>query len=180
LRIRTRIFLFSGGVILCLFILLGIKYGWFTWRMLENPPESVGKIIAIRDTSIWIKGSSGKIFFNNNSSACRIDCWVIVSEPPTETILREGTLRRMDTNCSSPLPFIGAIDSMAECRQMQWSMDDSLYVLRFDGKLFGWHFSSGGELSLLSDFFFYCFILAIVIFSIVVIIIWLRKAKKIK
>jgi hypothetical protein len=181
-QIRNKIIIFSGSVVLCLFLLFGWKYGWFKWQQLEKPPEKVAKFIAIKDTSIWIKGSSGKIYFNSNSYACQNDCWVVVTDPPTEAFLQEGRfyIIRKGTTCSYPPPLIGVIDSMAECRWMEYSDQDSLYVLRFDGNLFAWHYDSGQEFSPLVNIPFYFLILAIVIFSLVIVSKWFDKINNLK
>jgi hypothetical protein len=154
-----------------------MKYGWFTWQQLVKPPEKVVKIIAIKNTSIWIKGSSGKIYFNNNASACQNDCWVVVTDPPTESFLLDGLspLGRLNTNYSYPPPLIEVMDSMAECRFEQYGDSDSLYVLRLDGNLFTWHFFSGQEFSVIADIRFYFLIIAIFIFSLVIIGKWFNK-----
>jgi len=164
LRVRI-ILLLSGGFILILLI-IGIKYGWFSnWHTLENPPDRVVKIIAIKGDSIWVKVSSGKIYFNENSYQCQKDCWVITTETPSEQFLQQDEygFKRLGIHCSQPPPLFLVADSMAECRSEYMSVVDSIYVLRFDGSLVSWYFVYG-EYYQMFDCFYVCAILVIMIF----------------
>jgi hypothetical protein len=166
-----------SGTVVCIFLLVGLTNGWFIWHTLEKPPEKVVNIIAIKGYSIWIKGSSGAIYYNETSDECQINCWVMVNEPPAELFLKEYLMDRLSTNCSPVPPLIGAIESMAECRRDTWVDYDSLYVLRWDGKLVSWHFSYGGEYGFLWNFCFSFIYLGMVFYVGVMIDKWIRMSK---
>lgn len=177
-QVKIKIIQLIGSMIVCLIFLIGLKFGWFVWQTVERSPEKVVSIIAIKGSSIWIRGSSKTIYYNEASDKCQKDCWVIVTEPPTEEFLKEFSVDRSITNCSLAPPLLGAIMSMAECRRTIWQDFDSVYVLRFDGNIVSWHFKSGGEWEYLcGELLFICLILAIVIYTVRKVDKWIRMAK---
>ncbi len=174
---KIELILLFCGAIICILIIINMKYGWFIWQTLDKPPDRIVNIIAIKGTSVWVKAASGEIYFNETSDKCQINCWVVTTEIPTQKSLQNGLLQRMNTNCSPAPPLFGVAESMAECRRETWTDYDSIYALRFDSSLVAWHFNSHGEGYIITEWFHNFLLLATIIFFGVNIVKRVRMAK---
>lgn len=140
--------------------------GWFIeWKQIEKPPERATRIVAISGSKVWVKVSSGLIYFNSSSENCQNNCWIKMETAPIEVPLDPGVRTRITQTCVTPPPVLWVMDRADECQIETWSDINSIYVIRPNSNIVAWHHSSGGEYTLVV-FFYYFLIGSIVIFVI--------------
>ena len=115
------------------------------WQPIAPPPEPVARIAALDGASIWVEGISGVFYNNPSSDSCQRDCWVVVAAPPTQPATHIGVDVTLSRTCVGPAPLPIVKQILSECQREQWSDISTAYALRADGRLFAWHFESGGE-----------------------------------
>ncbi len=164
------------GAMLAVLVFLFLTSGWLLgWKAIENPPERANKIVEIDGPMIWISSSTGAVYLNQASDTCSQDCWMQVAEitPDHPT---QGDLGWSPQTCESPPPILGAVQTKAECKVNYWTDENSIYALRFDGKIYAWHYSAGKEWVLV-ELLIVALVGAIIVFLVGLVIFLINRSR---
>jgi len=146
-RMKSRIFALVIipiiGIILGLFLATVISNGWLdsSWHMIEKPPGKVYRFVAVNSFGLWVKNDSGILYYNADTSECKIDCWREVSAVPNLPIVNPNESITNDS-CSLVPPLTGVVARIAQCRitELNWGLHQNyVYALRNDGNIYLWH-----------------------------------------
>jgi hypothetical protein len=139
-RIAALILAAIIGAVLGYLLVTALDNGWFRtkWRMIEKPPGEALHLVALSQDRLWVQVDSGTIYYNENSSTCKSDCWQEVTEIPALPILEPNETTVSSEACAPPLPLSGVTDRISECRITMWVDHNFTFALRKDGTLVLW------------------------------------------
>jgi hypothetical protein len=135
------------GAILGYLLVNALNDGWFKskWQMVEKPPGDAHRLVALSKDSVWVQSDSGTLYYNENSSACKANCWIEVKELPTLPILESPETRVTGEACAPAPPLIRVAARISECRSEMWVDRNFIFALRSDGTLYLWQADIYGE-----------------------------------
>lgn len=128
------------GAILGYLLVNALNDGWFKskWQMVERPPGDVHRLVAISKDSVWVQSASGTLYYNENSSTCKNDCWQEVQELPNLPIVEPYESSVTSGTCAPAPPLIKVAARISECRSQMWVDSNFIFALRNDGSLYLW------------------------------------------
>ena len=128
------------GAILGYLLANAMNNGWFSskWQMIEKPPVDVHLLVAISRDSLWVQSDSGTFYYNENSSICKLGCWIEVQEIPNLPIVEPYEARVTSEACASSPPLSRVIAKISECRIEMWVCRSFTFALRDDGTIYLW------------------------------------------
>ncbi len=131
--------------------------GWLhPWEPVTSPPEKAASILAVNYPKVWVSAQSGTIYSGEIREDCPSACWTLVNAVPPQLARQPGVLERLPYPCIGPSLFLGAVQTLGECQRATWFDYSTVFALRYDGRLFIWRKSSGGEWALLEFLFLTC------------------------
>jgi len=128
------------GAVLGYFLVYALNNGWLKsrWQMIEKPPGTELHLVALSRDSLWVQSATGILYYNENASVCKSDCWVEVPEIPDLPVLAPGETTVTSGACAPALPLSRIVDRLSECRSTMWVDFDFTFALRADGSIYLW------------------------------------------
>jgi hypothetical protein len=128
------------GAVLGYLLVIALTNGWFSsrWQMIEKPPGEALHLVALNQDSLWIQSDSGTLYYNENSSTCKSDCWLEVPEIPALPIVGPNESTVTGEACAPSMPLIGVVERISECRRTMWADYNFTFALRKDGSIYLW------------------------------------------
>lgn len=128
------------GAVLGYVLVYALNNGWFSskWQMIAKPPGEVLHLVALNRDSLWVESATGAIYYNENSTTCKSNCWQEVAEVPTLPIVEPEETAVAGKACAPSLPIGRVSDRISECRSTLWVDYDFTFALRKDGSIYLW------------------------------------------
>jgi len=135
-RAVFRLTLIGAIAGLLLTYVLTFGWPWPQWRPVEKAPQRVSQLLALQRDSLWVQGMSGEIFFIEEASRCKHDCWQEVSEVVEKRIVDDDYLEVSDRACE-PLPPLRDISAViSECRRGPFTGESYAFALKENGNIY--------------------------------------------
>ena len=128
------------GAILGYLLVTMLMNGWFSakWQMIEKPPGEGNHLIAMSQDSLWVQNSTGRIYYNEQSSVCTSDCWLEVSEIPLPPPIETDDTTVNSKACAPTPPLMNVTEKLSECWRTMWVDHTYTFALRKDGSIYLW------------------------------------------
>ena len=128
------------GAVLGYLLFNVLDNGWFRskWQMIEKPPGEGLRLAALSQDSLWVQSPTGTLYYNENSSTCKSDCWLEVPEIPSLPIMGPNEIRVTSEACAPSLPLLSVTEKISECRSTYWVDQNFTFALRKDGTIYLW------------------------------------------
>ena len=128
------------GAVLGYLLVYALDNGWFKskWQMIEKPSGEGLHLLALSKDSLWVQSDTGAIYYNENSSTCKSDCWREVAEIPALPVVGPNETAVTNQACAPALPLLGVAERLSECRRTMWVDFSSTFALRSDGSIYLW------------------------------------------
>jgi len=128
------------GAVLGYLLVIALTNGWFSskWQMIEKPPGEVLHLVALSQDSLWVQSATGTIYYDENSSTCKSDCWLEVPEIPALPIVESNESTVTSEACAPSPPLSRVTDRISECWRTLWVDYNFTFALRKDGSIYLW------------------------------------------
>jgi hypothetical protein len=128
------------GAALGYLLVIALDNGWFKsrWQMIATPPGEGLQLVALSGDSLWVQSDTGAIYYNENASTCKSDCWREVPQVPALPVVGSNESTVTGEACAPPLPLSGVTERLSECRRTMWVDYNFTFALRKDGSIYLW------------------------------------------
>jgi phosphate/sulfate permease len=128
------------GAFLGYLLVYALNNGWFKskWQMIEKPPGEALHLVAQSQDSLWVQSDTGTIYYNENSSTCKSDCWREVPEIPALPIVAPNESTMTSEACAPSPPLSRVTEKISECWSTMWVDTNFTFALRKDGSIYLW------------------------------------------
>jgi hypothetical protein len=128
------------GAVLGFLLVNALSNGWFNsrWQMIARPSVEVLDLVALNKDSLWVQSSTGSIYYNENSSTCKSDCWREVPEIPDLPDPDSDEFTLTSEACAPSPPLFRVTDKISECWRTMWVDQNFTFALREDGSIYLW------------------------------------------
>jgi hypothetical protein len=128
------------GAVLGYLLVSALMNGWFTsrWQMIERPPLEALDLVSLSKDSIWVQSSTGSIYYNENSSTCKSECWREVPEIPDLPAPDADEFTLTSEACAPSPPLFRVKDTISECWKTMWVDHNFTFALQEDGNIYLW------------------------------------------
>ena len=146
------------GAVLGYLLITTLNNGWFRskWQRIEKPPGKTLHLVALSQDSLWVQSDTGILYYNENSSTCKSNCWLEVPEIPTLPTVEPGETAVTSQACAPSPPLSRVADRISECWTTMWVDHNFTFALRKDGSIYLWQANIYKEWTLVAVFLGAC------------------------